>query len=101
MKLFRLAGFGSIGGFLFFLFIIVTGVCTPASSGGKNIIGVCVDWLASPFGWFLEWLLKRDLIMTDNVPTVLLIQMVYWMVLGAIIALVSSSFLRSQRPSGK
>ena len=87
-KTLRVAGIGAACGGAFLVLIMVFGFDRPSLTGEKNIIGVCADWLGRPLGWFLEWALKRNLIVTDNVPAVLVLQFFYWMFFGAVVAMI-------------
>ena len=85
-------------GFAFgFLQVFVLG---PWMSSGREQQGgmrAFFEWLNRPQGYLQDWLTRNDLVAADNMFVGLLFYFLYWMTLGAVLALVIDFIRRRSR----
>lgn len=77
---------GAAGGLAFFFFLIF--VVGPGQPGQRGGLRAFFESLNAPLARFVDWLGKANVISPDNILVGLLLGFAYWMLLGAVVALM-------------
>ena len=75
----------AICGFLFlFVSVFMLGIDRPDMHGHRGKIGSFIFLFSTPFGYFIDWMVRQDIIKSDNVFIGSILWLIYWALLGAI-----------------
>ena len=80
----RVAISGAVCGFIFIFAEMILENPTPA--GPNSFVGDCCEWLSTPLALLIYDAQGKGLLTDKDLPTVILVISIYWMVLGAIIS---------------
>ena len=89
-----IALFGAGIGLLIAFVVMLFGIGQPNSSGDRGIIGTVFCWLSWPVGWLAEIAAQRGIVNRENIPVMIVGMCVYWSLLAAVVAVLTSYFSR-------
>jgi len=86
---------GAICGFLFlFVSVFMIGIDRPDMHGHRGKIGSFIFLFSTPFRYFFDWMVRQDIVKSDDVFIGSILWLIYWALLGAIFGFGIYCFIR-------